>query len=311
MTPKIIRLLLLTGVLSWAQTITPGFANDPIQPIPPAAGLNPEKVALGRLLFNDPDLSGDGVVSCAFCHPLDRYGQDGLESSLGVENSPTERNTPSVFNAVFNVAQFWDGRAATLEAQIDGPLTNPSEMNSSWKGVVETLQRDDTYTDLFDKLYGEISERTVKDAIATFERALVTPDSAFDKYLKGEKGALTSRQIEGYSLFRSRGCMDCHFGVGIGGGLYAKASVVSSRSDQGRFAVTGKEADRFVFKVPSLRNVAMTAPYFHDGSVPTLEEAVARMVSFQTGGESLPAEVAKMTDFLTTLTGPPPLALEE
>lgn len=313
---------LLLGLLSGCSQGDVRFLNDDesIKPIPYANDLDPQKVALGGKLFNDPILSGDGFVSCAFCHPLDRFGMDGLELSLGVDNGPTEMNTPTVFNARFNIAQFWDGRVETLEDQIDGPLTHPNEMGSNWADVIERLNNDQTYAQLFNSVFGHpATVATVKDAIATFERALVTPDSPFDRYLKGDTEALTQQQLAGYDLFKSHGCAECHFGIGVGGAVFAKpgdyfdgrAGEGVSKSDLGRFNVTGNEADRFVFKVPSLRNVAETAPYFHDGSVANLEEAVSKMMYYQSGRKGGEEDVSKIVDFLKTLTGPLPAVLEQ
>lgn len=285
---------------------------ESISPIPRTLPLDSAKVALGRRLFHDSRLSGDDSVSCASCHSLAKGGADGAARSTGIEGQLGGRNAPSVFNAVFNFAQFWDGRAATLEDQVDGPVNNPKEMGSSWPAVIAKLENDAAYREAFDRLYGGMQPAHIKNAIAEFERSLITPRSRFDRYLEGDAKALTPAELQGHRLFKSYGCIACHQGVNVGGNLYQRMGIVQvygegsagkEPADVGRMAITGKPEDRFVFKVPGLRNVALTAPYFHDGSVPTLEQAVLLMGQHQLGVVIPQADVAPIVEFLHTLTG--------
>ncbi|HEX8961816.1 MAG TPA: cytochrome-c peroxidase [Rhodocyclaceae bacterium] len=288
------------------------FDAEPITPLPQAVPLDPEKVALGARLFHDTRLSHDDTVACASCHKLDQAGVDGRRTALGIGGQVGTVNAPTVFNSAFNFVQFWDGRAASLEEQAAGPVHNPLEMGSDWPEVIGKLNEDHWYHNTFGHLYaGGISAAAIKDAIATFERSLVTPDSRFDRWLRGEK-TLSDRELRGYALFKDLGCASCHQGVNVGGNFYAGLGVFGNffadrgkdaPEDQGRFNVTGKEADRHFFKVPSLRNVARTAPYFHDGSVRTLSEAIRLMGKYQLGRDLSPAETALIADFLGTLTG--------
>jgi cytochrome c peroxidase len=294
-------------------SLQPEPIDEPISPIPSVLPLNERKIVLGGRLFHDRRLSRDGSVACASCHDLGKGGVDGLTQSVGIGGRRGDFNAPTVFNSGFNFRQFWNGRAATLEDQIDGPVQNPKEMGSSWSEVVGKLSRDAAYEAEFKAVYGTpIEPSSVKDAIAEFERSLVTPNSRFDKFLRGERGALTVDELKGYQLFKRYGCIACHQGVNVGGNLYERLGVMSPYFDDtaeiaaaslGRMALTGKPEDIHIFKVPSLRNVALTAPYFHDGSVPTLERAVTIMGQFQLGVSIPPADVALIVQFLGTLTG--------
>ncbi|MGE5467534.1 MAG: cytochrome-c peroxidase, partial [Ignavibacteria bacterium] len=268
---------------------------------------------LGAKLFHDTRLSHDDSISCASCHKLDRAGIDERPTAVGIGGKVGKVNTPTVFNAAYNFVQFWDGRAASLEVQAAGPVHNPLEMASDWPEVIGKLSQDRYYRDAFGRLYAVgITATAITDAIATFERSLVTPDSRFDRFLRGEKGAITERELRGYHLFKDFGCASCHQGINVGGNFYAGLGVFGNffadrrkdaPEDQGRFNVTGKEKDRHFFKVPSLRNVARTAPYFHDGSVRTLPEAIRLMGRYQLGRSLSPEEVELIADFLKTLTG--------
>ncbi len=288
------------------------FNPEPITPLPQTVALNPEKVALGAKLFHDTRLSHDDSIACATCHKLDQAGIDGRRTAVGIGGQTGAVNTPTVFNSGFNFVQFWDGRAPSLEEQAAGPVHNPAEMGSAWPEVIGKLTEDHWYRNTFGHLYaGGISAAAIKDAIATFERSLVTPDSRFDRWLRGEK-TLTERELRGYAMFKDFGCASCHQGMNVGGNFYAGLGVFGNffadrrkdaPEDQGRFNVTGKEADRHLFKVPSLRNVARTGPYFHDGSVRTLNEAVRLMGKYQLGRELSQEETALIVDFLETLTG--------
>ncbi len=291
----------------------PAVRSEPISPLPEPPLEPIAKVALGDRLFHDPRLSSDGTVACAGCHDLGKGGTDRRARSLGVGGAVGSINAPTVFNAAFNFAQFWDGRAATLEAQVAGPLHDPAEMASNWTRVVASLQADPDYRRGFAAVYPDgITPDNVSDAIASFERTLVTPDAPFDRYLRGDREAIPPDAVEGYARFKSFGCTSCHQGVNVGGNLFQRFGAMGdyfadrgnvTRADLGRFNVTGREADRHVFKVPSLRNVAVTAPYFHDGSAQTLDEAVAVMGRYQLGREIEAEDRRLIVAFLRTLTG--------
>lgn len=288
-------------------------ADEPISPIPLTLSLDPRKVALGHRLFNDTQLSRDNTISCASCHDLARGGVDGLSRSVGIGGATGQINAPTVFNSGFNFRQFWDGRAATLEDQIDGPLQNPQEMGASWPQVVASLEKDAAYRHDFSQLYpAGIKRETIKDAIAAFERSLTTPNGKFDRFLRGEKDALSGDEFAGYRLFKELGCISCHQGVNVGGNMYEKLGLVENyfehrghiqEVDLGRYNLTKNEEHRYEFRVPSLRNVALTAPYFHDASANTLEQAVAIMAKYQLGVELPRDKIARIVDFLGTLTG--------
>lgn len=290
-----------------------GGLDEPIRPIPLQIALDQNKVRLGGQLFHDPMLSRDGSVACASCHDLAHGGSDSRARSLGVDGAVGEVNAPTVLNSGFNFKQFWDGRAESLEAQIDGPLQHPKEMATTWPDVLRKLAQSPAYAAAFARLYPDgITKPNVKDAIATFERSLYTPNAPFDRYLRGDATALSADEQEGYRLFKSRGCVSCHQGVGIGGNMFQVFGVMADYfavrgnvvpADLGRFNVTGDEGDRYVFKVPSLRNIALTAPYFHDGSAASLEDAVEVMGNYQLGRPLSAGEVELISTFLRTLTG--------
>jgi cytochrome c peroxidase len=284
-----------------------------VRPLPPAPPVDPRRAALGRKLFSDRRLSGDGTLSCASCHALDAGGADGRRRSVGVGGAVGLVNAPTVFNAAFNFRQFWDGRAATLEEQADGPITSPREMGGVWAEILAALARDDEVARGFSAAYPSgLSAANVRDAIATFEHTLVTPNSPFDRYLRGERGALGEQAERGYRLFVEYGCVSCHQGAGLGGNMYQRLGVMGdyfadrggvTEADYGRYNATGREEDRFVFKVPSLRNVALTAPYFHDGAATTLDEAVRVMARYQLARSLDDGEAAALVAFLGSLTG--------
>lgn len=287
--------------------------TGPIQPIQAATGLDPDKVSLGAQLFNDPILSKDNTVSCATCHNLALGGSNGLPMSVGIAGGIEQINVPTVFNSSLNFAQFWDARAKTLEEQITGPVENPLEMGSTWPGVISRVKANSDYSKQFASVYDDgVTKDTISHAIAEFERSLTTVDSAFDLYLKGDENALTQDELAGYQLFETLGCVRCHQGQGIGGNMLqrmgAKKDYFAGRDDltvhdMGRFNVTGEEFDRHRFKVPSLRNVALTAPYFHDSSAATLEDAVQTMVKYQLGRRLKDQEEQLLVSFLKSLTG--------
>jgi cytochrome c peroxidase len=286
---------------------------EAVTPLPRDLNVNPAKVDLGNRLFHDRRLSRTGQVACASCHNLQTAGVDGQRVSRGVDNRTGTRNAPTVFNAALNFRQFWDGRAATLEDQAAGPLLNPIEMGSTWPQILDVLTNDADYVRDFDAAYRDgITATNVLNAIAAFERTLLTPDAPFDAYLRGEPSALSPAAQAGWRLFRTRGCIACHQGVNLGGNLYHNFGVMgdflgdksrASDTDQGRYHITGRPEDRHLFKVPSLRNVARTAPYFHDGSTPTLPEAVRVMARFQLGIDLTQAETGQIVAFLESLTG--------
>ncbi|MCL2644839.1 MAG: cytochrome-c peroxidase [Betaproteobacteria bacterium] len=289
--------------------------DNAIQPIPdlPAEELQSGKVLLGEKLFHDPRLSGDGTVSCATCHDLSRSGADGRKIAIGVGDAMGDFNTPTVFNSVFNFRQFWDGRADNLFDQISVPLTNIAGMASSWTIAVRRVSEDKEYRKAFDREYGgEISQRTISDAIARFETTLLTPNSPFDRFLNGNATAISNEAKEGYRLFIDHGCISCHQGINIGGNFFQRFGVMGdyfvdrgnpTKADLGRFNVTGQKEDRYVFKVPGLRNVAVTAPYFHDGSAETLDQAIEIMGRYQLGRELPEEERRYIAAFLESLTG--------
>ena len=291
---------------------TPAWSAEPIQPIPAFKPKNPAMVELGKKLYFDPRLSKSGFISCNSCHNLSMGGTDNLETSIGHNWQQGPINAPTVLNSSMNMAQFWDGRAKDLKEQAGGPIANPGEMAFTHELAVDVLNSIPAYRAEFKKVFGKDKANIdmVTDAIAAFEETLVTPDSRFDKWLKGDKKALTKTELEGYKLFKDSGCVACHNGPAAGGTSFQLMGVVepykSTSPVEGRSAVTGKDADRFNFKVPTLRNVEMTYPYFHDGEATTLEQAVDTMGRLQLGRTYSKDEIAKIVAFLKTLTGEQP-----
>nr|WP_243479982.1 cytochrome-c peroxidase [Orrella daihaiensis] len=286
--------------------------QEPVQPIQPAKVSDPQLVKLGAMLFFDPRLSKSGFISCNSCHNLSRGGSDNLKTSIGDKWQEGPINSPTVLNSSLNVAQFWDGRAADLKEQAGGPIANPGEMAFTHELAVEMLQSVPGYTVEFRKAFGtdKINIDMVTDAIAAFEETLVTPHSKFDKWLAGDDDALTPTELRGWDLFKTSGCVACHNGAALGGNSFQKMGLVepyhTTAAAEGRSAVTGKDADRFNFKVPTLRNVELTYPYFHDGGADTLVEAVDIMGRLQLGKKFTPDENAAIVAFLKTLTGEQP-----
>jgi cytochrome c peroxidase len=286
-------------------------SRQPISPIPPSVELDGRRVALGSALFHDPRFSHDDTVSCASCHNLTTGGVDRAARSRGVDGQLGGRNAPTVFNSGLNFRQFWDGRAATLEDQIDGPITNPLEMASNWTEITRKLKAAPELVTQFDAVYLDgITTAGIKDALATFERSLNTPNSRFDRFLRGDTAALTQQEVAGYETFKSFGCVSCHQGANVGGNMYQRFGVMEQPAagnglmlDLGRFELSADESDKHVFRVPSLRNVDVTAPYFHDGSVASLEGAVVIMGRYQLGRNLTRSEIDLLTAFLATLTG--------
>ncbi|MDG6464534.1 cytochrome-c peroxidase [Glaesserella parasuis] len=285
-----------------------------VQPIPDALTTDPRKVALGDQIYHDGRLSGDGTVACSNCHQLDKGGVDGLTTSTGIHGQKGGINAPTVYNAAFNHLQFWDGRAKDLADQAKGPPLNPVEMGShSFDEILAKFKQDHAFMQEFLAAYPELTADTLTDAIAEFEKTLITPNSAFDKFLKGDQNALNDAQKRGYEAFKSAKCDTCHTGTAMGGqsfeymGLYddyfkARGTPITA-DDHGRFSQTKDPADMHRFKVPTLRNVALTAPYMHDGSVKDLKEAVRVMAHYQSGKTLTDQELNDITSFLEALTG--------
>ncbi len=303
-------------ILFYLMIISPALAEELITPIPLNPVFNKEKAVLGKKLFSDPILSKDNTISCESCHKLDGGGVDGLQFSIGVNEKRGNINSPTVFNSFHNLAQFWDGRARDLKEQVMDPIVNPVEMASTFKEVITKLSKIPSYKREFKAIYKDgITEDNIADAIAEFEKALITANSRFDKYLRGDKDALTKDEVEGYELFKSKGCISCHNGVNIGGNMYQKFGVMKEYRDEtnqlGRYNVTKNEVDKYYFKVPTLRNIELTAPYFHDSSEKCIKKAVEIMPEHQLGRQIKDDEIEKIVMFLKTLTGELPAILKK
>jgi len=297
------RIVILTISIISISTI---LFSEPIKPIPNEIKVDAKKVQLGKKLFFDPILSKDGSISCATCHDLQNGGDDGLKFSFGIGGQEGNINSPTVYNAVFNFRQFWDGRARDLKEQATGPIENPVEMGHTMVAAVETLHKNKMYVKEFNAVYvNGITKDNIVDAIAEFEKALITPNSPFDKYLKGDKEAIGEKAKEGYILFKSKGCILCHHGMNVGGNFYNKFGIYEDADTEhlGRYNITKREEDKHVFKVPSLRNIALTAPYMHDGCASTLKEAVELMTKYQLGRYMEKGDTEAIVAFLESLTG--------
>ena len=286
--------------------------SEPIQPIEVPKGINTAQAELGKKLFFDPRLSKSGFISCNSCHNLSMGGTDNLKSSIGHNWNQGPINSPTVLNATFNLAQFWDGRAKDLKEQAGGPIANPGEMGSTHELAVDIVKSIPGYQQEFKKTFGSegVDIDKITQAIAEFEKTLVTPNSRFDQWLTGKKDAITKQEKAGYALFKSSGCTACHNGVAVGGNSYQKMGTVkpykTDNKAEGRIAVTKKESDKFMFKVPTLRNIELTYPYFHDGNAATLTDAVSIMGEIQLGKKFSNDENASIVAFLKTLTGEQP-----
>ncbi len=287
-------------------------AQEPITPITPVQDINLAQVELGKKLFFDPRLSKSGFISCNSCHNLSMGGSDNLTSSIGHNWQQGPINSPTVLNSSLNVAQFWDGRAADLQEQAGGPIANPGEMAFTHTLAIDVLASIPQYRIEFAQTFGagEIDIEKVTRAIAEFEKTLVTPNSRFDRWLLGEENTITVQELAGYQLFKNSGCVACHNGPAVGGTSFQKMGVVepyvTSNEAEGLAGVTGKDADRFKFKVPTLRNVELTYPYFHDGASDTLTDAVDVMGRLQLGRHYSDQENSEIVAFLKTLTGDQP-----
>ena len=292
--------------------------SQPIAPLPPAPRLDAQRVALGERLFRDARFSRDNSVACISCHSFAHGGADPRARSTGAGGTQGTLNAPSVFNSAHNFRQLWSGAAGSLEDQVDRVVRNPAVFGSSWPEVLAKLRQDTALVNDFRAAYPTgLDEKSAADALASYERSLVTP-SRFDSYLSGNAGAITAQEKKGFDNFRKYGCVACHQGVNVGGNMYQKFGALRdyfadrkaagkpvTEADRGRFNVTGRAEDMHVFKVPSLRNVALTAPYFHDGSAATLEEAVDTMFKYQLGRAAPAEDKAAIVSFLRTLSGTP------
>lgn len=290
-------------------------AGEPVRPIARTSDADQDKAALGYALFHDPRLSVDNTVSCSTCHALETAGVDNHQYSHGVDDQVGGVNAPTVYNAVYNFVQFWDGRAKTLADQAAGPPLNPIEMAStSFDEIIAKLQADKPFAKAFNAVYPDgLTQANITDAIEEFERTLITPDSRFDKWLRGDSEAVTAEELAGYELFKRYDCATCHAGPNLGGQSYelmglrkhyfADRGLELTNEDNGRYKETQLERDRHRFKVPGLRNIEHTWPYYHDGTRETLEDAVRDMGIYQSGVELTSAETGHITSFLKTLTG--------
>ncbi len=288
-------------------------ADQPIEPLPLNADFDAPSAALGEALFKDPLLSGDGKVSCSSCHLADHGLADTAAHSFVAGRPAAPVNTPSLYNVRYLYKLNWNGKFDSLETQLDALIRNPDVMGSSWDGIAKRLADVPAYRDKFNSLFPDgLTAKNARRVMLEYERSLVTPNAAFDRFLAGDLAALSAEAKHGYGLFKGDGCASCHQGIAIGGNLFQRFGVVRdyfvdrgnvTRGDWGRFNVTAREEDRFVFRVPSLRNVALTAPYFHDGSAATLEDAVRVMGQYQLGRELEPKDRDDLVAFLRSLTG--------
>lgn len=309
----------LATALTLACSVSLASAWETLPTEAPAPAENPttaEKVELGQMLYHDPRLSATGTVSCASCHNTMLGGEDNRANSMGINGQTGGRSAPTVWNSAFNKVQFWDGRAASLEAQAAGPVTNAIEMGmKSWDDVVARLKSIEGYQLAFEKAFGKdaITKDNATKAIAAYERTLITPNSPYDKYVEGDKAALTLQQVRGMEKMSELGCTNCHSGAAFNGaGMFQKFPMIANgyfeaqfhfKKDKGVAEVSKNPADENLWKVPTLRNIALTAPYFHNGSVKTLDQAVAIMGQVQLGKELSKADIADIVAFLNALTG--------
>ncbi|KKA45672.1 cytochrome C biogenesis protein CcsA [Salinivibrio sp. ML198] len=309
---SIIKTVIVATGLIASQVASALPRNEPVSPITPPEEIHIGKAELGKKLFFDPRLSKSGFISCNSCHNLSMGGSDNLKTSIGHNWQQGPINSPTVLNSSLSIAQFWDGRASDLQEQAGGPIANPGEMASNHVLAIDVLQSIPQYVREFNQVFGvtEITIEHVTDAIAEFERTLVTPNSPFDQWLMGDDSAISDYELAGYRLFVESGCVACHNGSALGGTSFQKMGLLepyqTENPVEGRIAVTGKDADRFMFKVPTLRNVELTYPYFHDGEAQTLTEAVDIMGRLQLGRKFTDDENAKIVAFLLTLTGDQP-----
>ncbi len=313
------KIRILVTALALVSSISVASAWEVLPTTAPAPADNAtteEKVELGKMLYHDPRLSSTGTVSCASCHNTMLGGDDNRPNSMGVNGQTGGRSAPTVWNSAFNAVQFWDGRAASLEAQAAGPVTNAIEMGmKSWDEVVARLKSIEGYQVAFEQAFGKdsISKDNATKAIAAYERTLITPNSPYDKYVSGDKSALTAQQVSGMNKVQELGCTGCHSGPAFNGpGMFHPFPIHSNpvyaakyhfKDDKGLAEVTKKSEDEHFWKVPTLRNIALTAPYFHNGAAKTLDEAVTVMGKTQLDKDLSKEEVADIVAFLNSLTG--------
>jgi cytochrome c peroxidase len=306
-----LMLLTASGHAATAQPASP--APESITPVPATQVVNAARLSLGETLFHDRRLSRGDVVACASCHRLDRAGADARPRTPALDGRPLDYNVPTVFNVALNFRLNWRGNFRRLEEHNEAVLLDPRLMGASWDELLAKLRADPGYDAAFEAAYGAPAERaSVLDALAVFQRSLVTPNARFDAFLSGQRDAITADEERGYQLFVAYGCSACHQGQNVGGNLFQKFGIFAdpfankpdrATSDLGRFVLTGRDDDRHVFRVPSLRNVAVTAPYFHDGRAASLAQAVDMMGRSQLGRELPPQDVQLIVQFLGTLTG--------
>ncbi len=302
-----------TAGMAFAQMETNGSVRqEPIVPLVQSVEVDQQKAELGKKLWFDPRLSKSGFISCNSCHNLSMGGSDNLPTSIGHQWQEGPINSPTVLNSSLNFVQFWDGRAKDLKEQAAGPIANPKEMASDHGLVVNVIASIPGYVDEFTEVYGDgdVNIDRITDAIATFEETLITPNSRFDQWLRGDDNTITATEKEGYEIFRDSGCVACHYGEGIGGSSFQKMGLLEEYKTEnlakGLADFTGKDSDAMFFKVPTLRNIVLTYPYFHDGQVNTLEEATKIMGRLQLGRDFTPDEIEKVVAFYGTLTGEQP-----
>ncbi len=309
----VMKLRILAASLAMCFISTTWAASDePVQPIKPAKITNPELVELGKKLYFDPRLSKSGFTSCNSCHNLSMGGTDNLKTLVGDHWHESQINAPTILNSSMDLARSWDDRAKELQAQAGSPIANSGEMASKHVMVVEVIRSIPGYVTEFRKAFGsdQVTIEEITEAIAAFEETLVTPNSRFDKWLKGDKNAITTEELAGYNLFKESGCIACHNGPAVGGNTFQKMGLVepykTTNPAEGRKGVTGENADCSLFKVPMLRNVERTYPYFHDGAANNLKDAVNTMGRIQLGKQFTDEEIARIVAFLKTLTGDQP-----
>lgn len=300
--------------ISYAHAETDEFyKQEPILPIPQNVEVNIEKANIGEQLFFDTRLSRNNNRACATCHQLDAGGDDNITTGIAITGEQLAFNTPSIFNAIYNFRQNWDGSIKTPQEQVNVVISSHSGLDNQWSDIVAILSTDKELKKDFYQAYTDgVTKTNIIDALVEFEKTLITPNSRFDRYLRKEKNSLSQEEIEGYTVFKELGCISCHQGINIGGNLFQKFGVFYdylsergnlSKHDYGRFNTTNRLTDQFVFKVPSLRNVAVTAPYLHDGSAETLDEAISIMGKTQIGRSLTVDEIQSIKSFLKTLTG--------
>ncbi len=311
-------------ILDWLDELK-GLVIEPI-PTKESLGLDQDKLILGEKLFHDTRLSADNTISCATCHDLAKGGTDQMQFSTGIHGIKGHINSPTAYNSTYNIKQFWDGRAENLEAQAAGPVHNPAEMGSSWDEVIGKLSTDTELQEMFKKIYGankpkEVTGEMIANAIGEYEKSLITPNSRLDQFLNGNRDAISAEERQGFELFKKYNCTNCHLGPAVGGGSFEKMGLAKdyfadrasganglkklalAKEDNGRYNFTHKEADRYKFKVPILRNIELTYPYMHDGNVTSLNEAVRIMAEYQVGKKPTTREIELIVKFLRTLTG--------